>query len=145
MKRFINSYSIFQILFFGVTTFLLHFALFEFWRYDGELFWKVFNNWFPLLIIDLFVGLVIGLMVGVGALIFRKDGQDLIIPIIVTDILWLGFCILSFNLFRDPDGREPAAHIISPMFAGFIGLILALANLNYFPLLNRITKNDNYK
>jgi hypothetical protein len=139
-----TSYFIFQVLFFTVSTFVLHFALFDFiggYRAGKYENWNhlesTFLNWLPVLIFDLFVGLIIGLLIGACSVLFSKNLSDLKIPIIITDIFWLLFCFIWYSNNKGGINTEAVGHLISPFIVGFVGIVLALINLAYFLLLSK--------
>ncbi|HQU82690.1 MAG TPA: hypothetical protein PKY59_06185 [Pyrinomonadaceae bacterium] len=134
MKRFTKPILIFQTLYFGITTFALHFQLMHFWQQGGEAFWRLFGNWFPLLIIDLVIGFGIGFLTGGSAVILKAADRDILKAVILNCVLWSIFCFFWFRFVDDPTGRDAPLHVISPISVGFIGLLLALANLIYFAL-----------
>jgi hypothetical protein len=137
-----TSYFIFQVLFFTLSTFVLHFALFDFiggyraGNYENrDHLESTFLNWLPVLIFDLFVGLIIGLFISFCSVLLSKKPADLKIPVIATDIFWLLFCFIWYSNNKGGINVEAVGHLISPFIVGFVGLILALINLVFFLLL----------
>lgn len=140
-------YFFFQALFFAVSIFVLHFALFDFfgeaWSEvytDPKLFAPIFWNTLPLLILDLIVGIGIGLVNSCFSTLLTENLRDIKQAAIVTDIFWLLFCWWWYFDSRGVINVEGIGHLLSPFMVGFVGLVLALLNLIYFLLLRRANK-----
>lgn len=122
-------YYIFQVSFFAVTTFLLHFLLFEFWSFNtADYFW----HWLPVLIFDLVTGIFIGSIISICSVLLAKDIGGLRASIVVTDVTWLIFCFSWYTNNKGGINVEAVGHIISPVIAGFLGMLLAGINLFFF-------------
>lgn len=125
---------VFQIVFFAVTTFVVHLLFFEFWILPNAS--ATFRNWLPVLIFDLVAGLAIGFLNGLPWWIFGKKGLTSNV-FILTDIVWLVFCYWWYFNNKPSINREAAGHLISPFICGFAGLILAGLSFGYFSYRQR--------
>lgn len=141
MKHVKSSYFVFQTLFF--TVFLLHFALFDFYKsyqQNPENFTETFQNWLPVLIFDLIAGLIMGIIASSFSVLINNDKKNLIKIIIITDIIWLLFCFWWFFNNRGGINQEAIGHVISPFIVGFFAVILALLNLIISVVANKNKK-----
>ena len=138
MKKSGVGVLIFQTVFFAVTTFILHFAFFEFWQ--SEDYESYIQNWIPVLILDLFVGVAVGLLNGLFSFLLNNIGGKMRFAIVLTDIIWLLFCVWWYFNNKGVINTEAVGHVISPFIVGFAGAVLALANLAVFLIYNLINR-----
>lgn len=111
-----------QTVFYAATTFIVHLLFFDFWSAPNSAVYL--QNWLPVLLFDLIAGLVIGLLNGLPWWVFGGEGKTNKI-FILTNSLWLVFCLWWYFNNRGAINREAAGHLISPFIFGFVGLFLA--------------------
>lgn len=143
-----TTHFVFQVSFFVLSTLILHLALFDFFikNYrEGSLSdWKfseaTFLNWLPVIIFDMFVGIILGLLHAVFSVGMIKDLDNLRKLIIPVNAIWLLFCFTWYFNNRGYINTEALGHVISPFMVGFVGGISSLLTLAFCLILNRTGK-----
>lgn len=142
-------YFCFQVLFFAVSVFALHFALFDFYSADRyEMYARlnsrepVFYSSLPILTFDLIIGIGIGFLNASCSTLAAESLAEIKKAIIFTDVIWVLFCFWWYFNNRGAINTEGIGHIISPFVVGFVGSVFALLNLAYFLSLRRANKQN---
>lgn len=140
-----TRYFVFQVVFFGFSTLILHLALFDFFieNYrEGVLSdWKfsegTFLNWLPVIIFDMFVGIFLGLLHAVFSVGMIKDSNNVRKLIIPVNAIWLLFCFIWYFNNRGYINTEALGHVVSPFMVGIVGGLSSLLTLASCLILNR--------
>lgn len=133
MKKYF--YFAFQTLFIAITFFALHYTLFDFSSSENPQ--QLRESWASVLYFDAFVGISTGLLISVFTVPVNTKGNGLLAAIILTDIVWLVFCLWWYMGNRGAINVEAVGHAISPIIVGAFGSFLAVCNLIYAILQSR--------